>query len=570
MAEKKPAKGSTPNILTPDVPANSSKPRSLNSKFQPKPLTNTLGSDPENLSKIDEIRHLARQREAEAKTLGPNYVPEQSVEKTTAPVIRSGDDGTIDYTPSDLSRKYNIRNRALAPVSVDPARAAAAKRKDLEDRTYGRIAPVLASDINSRQVSTIGRAFDGTPEQLEARRRNAAAEYDRVNAVKIGNARQVHSVVFPGHPFPGLTEHENMLQRREAAIKTDAAMAAHSNMFPGVPWPGLKAHTQMVNDLNAKKAQESEARARARQLTEKPVEPKVPTTALATPAPSRPLLVLTGEQIKEHGVDKVNSLMKTHDVHIQLGDKHIGRIISTTEEFIHKPSGQQIINMIPINSQGIQMGPDATQTPFMAEGEVQNPIYRHGVSLFNKYAPRSKRFPDGVERDNVPYMDKHNWVRDHLKNKVVPSLYPDNEAAAYKELAWNHPDKIVDAFEEHHTKQKAFEAAHRKGGVLPTIPTDKIDPATGENKRRPPRAVHIINKEIRRLKNTNIGWTGPELDDPAEVAKQKRADRQALVDSTDLSGFSEQNTNPEAVAQSPEEAKSSKLRAAANAPLQPE
>jgi hypothetical protein len=578
MAEKKPAKGKVPNILTPDVPAISAKPRSLKDKFQPAPLTNNLGNDPENLSKIEEIRHLARQREAQAKTLGPNYKPEKNVESTANPVV-STEDGKITYSPSDLARKYSLNNRsALNTPDLIPSKVTARKIKESEARTYGRIVPVVASDLASRQVRTVGRAFEGTPEQLEARKGLSAAAYERQNANRISNARQVHSAVFPGHPFPGLTEHENMLARREAAIKTANAQRVHSNLFPDVPWPGLEAHTQMVNDLKSNQSRLAELR--TRQLTEKPKNDPIPQVTVEKPtrdsggfrgfAPKPEMLTLTPEQIAKHGVDTVNKLMKTHDVHVQLEGQHIARLVNVDEELTHTPSGQQIKRFVPLNSEGMEMGPNAlkpTRPSYLMEGEVQNPLYRHGVSLFNKYAPKSKRFPFGDNLDNVDPTSKANWVREHLRDKVVPALYPDNEAAAYKDIM-NHPDKIVDVFEEHHTKQKAFESAHRKGGVLPTLPTGKLDPVTGEEKRRPPRSVHTLNKEIQRLRNSNLPYTGPQLDDPEDVRRQRAADKQALRDSSDISGFSEQNTSPETVAQSPEEAKGSKMREAGRAPLE--
>jgi hypothetical protein len=556
MAEKKPAKGKVPNILTPDVPAISAKPRSLKDKFQPAPLTNNLGNDPENLSKIEEIRHLARQREAQAKTLGPNYKPEKNVESTANPVV-STEDGKITYSPSDLARKYSISNRlAQNTQEVVPGRKSAGR-----NNLYAPSGTIESQEVSfaPRQVAS---KINVVPEQKDARTGEVIPPF--VTRGEPVMSKEVYAIPGERKSQPYFTP-EQINNRSQLVKQQQQAIAATSSQSTSTSDDYLESRMRKHTPAESlpplptpKNTEKSDERVRG------------DSRGFRGFAPKPEMLTLTPEQIAKHGVDTVNRLMKTHDVHVQLKGQHIARLVNVDEELTHTPSGQQIKRFVPLNSEGMEMGPNAlkpTRPSYLMEGEVQNPLYRHGVSLFNKYAPKSKRFPFGDNLDNVDPTSKANWVREHLRDKVVPALYPDNEAAAYKDIM-NHPDKIVDVFEEHHTKQKAFESAHRKGGVLPTLPTGKLDPVTGEEKRRPPRSVHTLNREIQRLRNSNLPYTGPQLDDPEDVRRQRAADKQALRDSSDISGFSEQNTSPETVAQSPEEAKGSKMREAGRAPLE--
>jgi hypothetical protein len=279
-------------------------------------------------------------------------------------------------------------------------------------------------------------------------------------------------------------------------MQVGVAKQLHRASFPGVPWPGMTAHRQMMSERQAKIDADNKAYEELR--------PKVTIPPTSTKA--------SGE----------------------------GAIFSAPPQTpnVTKP------RYIPSNTIDYS---NVTYTDI-----TNHPLYKHTRTLYDTYGPNKNKEAWFQPSDS----EKTNWVRNHLKTKVLPALYPDNEKAAYDETM-KDPDKILDLFETYHTRQKAYESAFKKG-VLPGIEeTDK----DGNVFRRKARTVHTINAEIQRLKNSNLDKRYVELDDPEDVERDKKEQTQAIQDSSDVSGFSEQY-NPESVAQSSEEAKMSKIKEA--------
>ena len=434
-------------------------------KLAPAPIDTTIGGDPENAEKLEKIKAIAMQQEQEAKKLGANWVPANPVEKSASVIDTAPEAKTIAYTPSDLARKYSMGTKMAASTGSIGRNAYARSRQAAGFREmFGKTTPILASDLSTRELRTVGTSFEGTPsqktnrDQLEELKAKNADE-DLLN-MQVGVAKQVHRAAFPGVPWPGMTAHRQMMSERQAKI--DADNKAYEELRPKITFKGT---------------------------TEASSAATLPSASPQTPTVTKP-------------------------------------------------------RYIPSNTVDYS-GVTYTDT-------TNHPLVRHTSHLYATYGPNKTKEAWFQPSDS----EKTNWVRNHLKTKVLPALYPDNEKAAYDETM-KDPDKIVDLFETYHTRQKAYESAFKKG-VLPGIEeTDK----DGNVFRRKARTVHTINAEIQRLKNSNLDKRYVELDDPEDVKRAAQEQSQAIQDSSDVSGFSEQY-NPESVAQSSEEAKMSKIKEA--------
>jgi hypothetical protein len=264
MAEKTPG----------EAPKRPRKAPSLNKKFTPAPLENTLGSNPENADKIAQIRATASQQESEAKSLGPNYKPEKSL-ISNAVDLQTTEAGNISYTPSDLSRKFAMQNnRAKETGAVVPTRTFRGRRDaafnsafgtsgtvesqevsfaprqvaskinivpEQKDRRTGEVVPpfvtrgepVMSKEVYAipgRRVSTPYIAPQQSANRTELSKLRAADAEDETHTMVIGVAKQVHKQTFPGVPWPGMTAHKQMLSDRQAKIDKDIADQQHQ------PW----------------------------------------------------------------------------------------------------------------------------------------------------------------------------------------------------------------------------------------------------------------------------------------------------------------------------------------------
>jgi hypothetical protein len=160
---------------------------------------------------------------------------------------------------------------------------------------------------------------------------------------------------------------------------------------------------------------------------------------------------------------------------------------------------------------------------------MNHPISKHGRKLYDAYATGGNKESRWRKGDT----EKRYWTRDTLKNKIIPALYPDKEEAAYKDIM-SQPDKIVDVFEEYHTKKKAFETAHKKGlvpavTVVDTKGNPKLD-ANGDPVQRKLMEVHQINKKIRALKTQLRSTPSVNLSDPEEERRSRQEQSSAIQD----------------------------------------
>jgi len=452
---------------------------SLNKKFTPAPLENTLGSNPENADKIAQIRAVASQQESEAKALGPNYKPEKSL-ISNAVDLQTTEAGDISYTPSDLSRKFAMRNtQAQQTGAVVPTRTFRGRRDAAFNSAFGTSGSVESQEVSfaPRQVAS---KINIVPEQKDTRTGEIIpASVQRGEPVM---SKEVYAIpgrrVSTPYSTPQQVANRTELSRLRAAdaeeqtntMAIGVAKQVHRQAFPGVPWPGMTAHKQMMSDRQAKiDADNSSYEAMRPKPVIKPAEESIPAQ------PSKPTVKATP--------------------------------VTGTITYPADPA-----NTIYIDN-------------------TNHPLYKHGRKLYDAYATGGNKESRWRKGDT----EKSNWTRDTLKNKIIPALYPDKEDAAYKDIM-SQPDKIVDVFKEYHDKQKAFAAAHKKGLVPSVTLTDangnpKLD-KNGDPVQRRLLQVHQINKKIRALKTKvgNISYV--DLSDPEEEKRSREESIRATQDTT--------------------------------------